>query len=75
MSIFTDSVTATQVPPMIDAIMEVAPAAIVAAPPVLAALSPPSIPMFPPQGGVQPGALAQGGGALPANVVMVRKFE
>ena len=59
-------------------IMDYAPVAAIAspvvAPPVLAALSPPTIPMFPPTGGVQPGVLAQGGGALPANAALVRKF-
>ena len=48
---------------------------IVAAPPVLAALSPPTIPMFPPQGVTQPGAIGQGGGSLPVNAVMVRNFD
>lgn len=57
---------------ILDVIMDVVPVAIVAAPPVLAALSPPTIPMFPPQGAVQPGAIAQGGGELPVNAVLVR---
>ena len=42
-------------------------------PPTVVAFSPPALPMFPPQGVVQPGAIAQGGGALPASVV-VSKF-
>ena len=41
-----------------------------AIPPTVAALAPPTLPMFPPQGVVQPGAIAQGGGALPASVAV-----
>ena len=45
-----------------------------AIPPTVAALAPPTLPMFPPQGVVQPGAIAQGGGALPASVAVKTSF-
>ena len=43
----------------------------IGAPVVLAALAPPPLPMFPPQGVPQPGFVARSGGALPATVFVV----
>ena len=41
---------------------------------ILFAISPPPLPLFPPQGLPQPGVLSGGGGALPSVVTGVRKF-
>ena len=47
-------------------------ATVIVAPIVLAALAPPPLPMFPPQGVPQPGAVSGGGGTLPTSVLVVR---
>ena len=49
-------------------------AALVGAPILLAAVAPPQLPVFPPQGVPQPGSLAEGGGLLPASAIIVRKI-
>jgi len=48
----------------------VAAAALIGAPIALAALAPPPLPRFPPQGVPQPGATATGGGALPTTALI-----
>ena len=53
----------------------VAAAAVIGVPIALAAIAPPPLPMFPPQGVPQPGAASGGGGALPATVLAVRKLR
>ena len=73
MSIFDHLVTTTEAPSILDFIPpELVPPITIATPPALLALSPPTIPMFPPQGVVQPGAIAQGGGSLPVDAALVR---
>ena len=47
-------------------------AALIGAPIVLAALAPPPLPMFPPQGVPQPGQVEAGGGAVPTPGSIVR---
>ena len=48
-------------------------AAAIGAPLTLAALAPPPLPMFLPQGIPQPGAVLNGAGALPGTVFVVKK--
>ena len=59
----------TERPPLVTAA-----AAAIAALIALVAISPPPLAMFPPQGVPQPGAVSEGGGALPASALTVRKL-
>lgn len=45
-------------------------AAIIGVPLVLTALAPPTLPMFPPQGAIQPGSVTEGGGVLPTSAFL-----
>ena len=55
--------------------MVIAAATVISAPIALAALAPPPLPMFPPQGIIQPGNVVGGGGGIPASVLTVRKSQ
>ena len=45
-------------------------AAIIGVPLVLTVLAPPALPMFPPQGAIQPGSVTEGGGVLPTSAFL-----
>ena len=45
-------------------------AAIIGVPLVLTSLAPPTLPMFPPQGAIQPGSVTEGGGVLPTSAIL-----